>query len=120
MSAFLEFLLACPHRSQTRAFTLRQRCYTVCLDCGRELPYSWVQMRTLNDTEHEKVRPLLSEPTSEAAWKEQSAARQGIPRYASGLEARAPAQVRPAFRNSHSLKLPRCRPLLARTANRTG
>lgn len=120
MSAFLEFLLACPHRRQTRAFTLEQRCYTVCLDCGGELPYSWVQMRTLNDAEPEPARPLLGEQSCEAAWKEQSAARQGIPRHVSGLEARVPAQVRPAFRNSHSLKLPRCRPLLARTAHRTG
>lgn len=51
MSLFLEFLFGCVHHNQTRAFTLNKTCYTVCLDCGRELPYSWTEMRTLKPAE---------------------------------------------------------------------
>lgn len=51
MGPFLEFLFGCLHHHQTRAFTLNKTCYTVCLDCGRELPYSWAEMRTLKRAE---------------------------------------------------------------------
>lgn len=51
MGPFLEFLFGCVHHSQTRPFTLNKTCYTVCLDCGRELPYSWAEMRTLKPAE---------------------------------------------------------------------
>lgn len=51
ITACLEFLFGCLHRNQTRAFTLNQSCYTVCLDCGRELPYSWGAMRPLRAAE---------------------------------------------------------------------
>jgi hypothetical protein len=50
-SACLEFLFGCLHPNQTRPFTLNKTCYTVCLDCGRELPYSWAEMRTLKPAE---------------------------------------------------------------------
>jgi hypothetical protein len=51
MGAWLEFLTRCLHRNQTRAFTVNKACYTVCLDCGRKLPYSWAEMRTLKPGE---------------------------------------------------------------------
>lgn len=51
MGACLDFLLGCVHRNQTRPFTLNKTCYTVCLNCGQELPYSWTEMRSLNRTE---------------------------------------------------------------------
>jgi len=51
MGPFLAFLFGCLHRNQTRPFTLNKFCYTVCLDCGRELPYSWASMRTLRAAE---------------------------------------------------------------------
>ena len=51
IGACLELLFGCLHRNQTRPFTLNKTCYTVCLDCGRELPYSWVEMRPLEPAE---------------------------------------------------------------------
>jgi hypothetical protein len=51
LNACLEFLFGCVHNRQTRAFTLNKSCYTVCLDCGRELPYSWGEMRPLKPAE---------------------------------------------------------------------
>ena len=47
----LDLLFGCPHRSQTRPFTLNKSCYTVCLDCGEELPYSWREMRPMTRSE---------------------------------------------------------------------
>lgn len=35
---------SCWHRHISRPFTLRGRTYEVCLDCGKELPYSLEQM----------------------------------------------------------------------------
>lgn len=60
--ACLEFLLGCIHRNQTRPFTLNKTCYTVCLDCGRELPYSWEAMRSLKPAEcANRLRPACEE-----------------------------------------------------------
>lgn len=56
IAACLEFLLGCAHPNQTRPFTLNHTCYTVCLDCGRELPYSWAEMRTLGRGESAQRR----------------------------------------------------------------
>ncbi|MGA7522079.1 MAG: hypothetical protein WBW84_06330 [Acidobacteriaceae bacterium] len=67
MSACLEFLFGCVHRSQTRAFTLNKTCYTVCLDCGRELPYSWAEMRPLKQAECPKGHPAPCEEMGAAA-----------------------------------------------------
>jgi hypothetical protein len=67
MNACLEFLIGCLHRNQTRPFTLNDRCYTVCLDCGRELPYSWHAMRPLNRAERADSRQYSSDQMSEAA-----------------------------------------------------
>ena len=64
---FFEFLLGCLHRHQTRPFTLRNACYTVCLDCGRELPYSWAEMRTLKPEECRKGRRHAGDEVSVAA-----------------------------------------------------
>lgn len=67
MGACLEFLFGCVHKHQTRAFTLNKTCYTVCLDCGRELPYSWAQMRTLKPGECSSGRPAACEEMNAAA-----------------------------------------------------
>ena len=67
MSVCLEFLFGCVHRKQTRAFTLNKTCYTVCLDCGRELPYSWAQMRALKPAECLGVHPTACEEIRAAA-----------------------------------------------------
>jgi len=65
--ACLELLLGCFHRKQTRPFTLNKVCYTVCLQCGRELPYSWEAMRTLKPAECADGHHHVCEEMSAAA-----------------------------------------------------
>ncbi len=52
MSTFWEGLFGCSHKHTTfpmtpvRATTMKARqTYVACLDCGRELPYNWEEMR---------------------------------------------------------------------------
>ena len=33
----------CPHGRLSRVFTINQRAYKVCCDCGEEFNYSWIQ-----------------------------------------------------------------------------
>ena len=40
--------------------------YVVCLDCGKEFPYDWKEMRVLS-TSMEKTRSVTSLATKEAA-----------------------------------------------------
>lgn len=63
----LEFLFGCVHSNQTRPFTLNKNCYTVCLDCGRELPYSWTEMRTLKLGECVHAHPATCDEVRAAA-----------------------------------------------------
>ncbi len=67
MGPFLEFLFGCGHRNQTRPFTLNKTCYKVCLDCGRELPYSWSEMRLLKPSECAHARQSACEEVRAAA-----------------------------------------------------
>jgi len=67
LGACLEWLFGCVHRKQTRPFTLNKTCYTVCLDCGRELPYSWGAMRSLKPGECASRPHHASEEVSAAA-----------------------------------------------------
>ncbi len=67
IDACLGFLFGCLHRNQTRPFTLNKTCYTVCLDCGRELPYSWVAMRSMKRKECANSRHTVSEELNAAA-----------------------------------------------------
>jgi hypothetical protein len=48
MGTLISFLLgACRHRHQSRPFTLDNRTYKVCLDCGKEIQYSLESMAPL-------------------------------------------------------------------------
>jgi hypothetical protein len=40
----IPWLFECHHRKLSRVFTINQRTYQVCLDCGRELDYPWERM----------------------------------------------------------------------------
>ena len=40
----LDAAFGCRHPHMSRPFTLRRKTYEVCLDCGREIPYSLVTM----------------------------------------------------------------------------
>jgi hypothetical protein len=67
LAACLELLMGCNHRNQTRPFTINKSCYTVCLDCGHELPYSSAAMRPLKRSEVAKSRYHAGEEISAAA-----------------------------------------------------
>jgi hypothetical protein len=67
MDACLEFLFGCRHQNQTRPFTLKKSCYKVCLDCGREMPYSWAEMRLLKPEELIQIHPQACEEIRAAA-----------------------------------------------------
>lgn len=67
LRACLQCLIGCLHQHQTRPFTLNRTCYTVCLDCGRELPYSWVEMRPLRRAECAESRHPAGEEASVTA-----------------------------------------------------
>jgi hypothetical protein len=58
-----ELIGGCSHRHLTRPFTLDHRSYKVCLDCGKELPYSIEQMRAVPAWElarpHAEIAELL-------------------------------------------------------------
>jgi hypothetical protein len=55
IQAFLGFIFdlffGCRHDHLTRPFTLQAHSYKICLDCGRELPYSLTAMRLLRPWE---------------------------------------------------------------------
>jgi hypothetical protein len=67
IDACLDFLIGCVHRNQTRPFTLNRACYTVCLNCGKELPYSWKAMRPLKRRERAKESYQACDEVSAAA-----------------------------------------------------
>ena len=37
---------ACHHRDLSRVFTIKNRTYQVCFECGREIDYSWELMHS--------------------------------------------------------------------------
>ena len=39
----LQFIFGCRHRHQSRVFTIKNRTYRVCFDCGREFDLPAVQ-----------------------------------------------------------------------------
>lgn len=47
----------CGHRHLTRAFTINERTYVVCLGCGREFPYSLVTMSIIRGAGLEAQAP---------------------------------------------------------------
>jgi hypothetical protein len=43
-------LFGCHHRHVSRVFTIQQRTYQVCCDCGEELAYSWERMQRVGSS----------------------------------------------------------------------
>jgi hypothetical protein len=43
----VQFAFECHHGELSRVFTIQNRTYRVCFECGREVDYSWEQMRSL-------------------------------------------------------------------------
>jgi len=54
-----EFLFGCHHGQLSRVFTIKKRAYKVCLDCGRELEYSWERMRFQRPNAMEQASSFL-------------------------------------------------------------
>ena len=50
-SFLVDLLFGCRHTHLSRPFTLEDRSYKICLDCGQELPYSVEAMRLLRPWE---------------------------------------------------------------------
>ena len=55
---FYEILLGCSHQRQTRPFTLHERTYKVCLDCGSQIFYSPATMRPLSAREVRRINAV--------------------------------------------------------------
>ncbi len=51
LNAILDFLFGCRHQDLSRPFTMQRHTYKVCLDCGREMPYSLSSMRLMSGRE---------------------------------------------------------------------
>lgn len=56
LNFFSEILFGCSHSRLTRPFTLEDRTYKVCLDCGRQVDYSAREMRPLTGGEIRRIR----------------------------------------------------------------
>jgi hypothetical protein len=41
----------CHHGDMTRVFTIKERTYQVCLDCGQEFEYSWSRMHSMGPSD---------------------------------------------------------------------
>lgn len=61
---FYEMFFGCSHGHLTRPFTLQAFTYKVCLDCGRQFPYSVEKMRLLHPWEIEKQPVVEAVPIS--------------------------------------------------------
>jgi hypothetical protein len=64
LNSVLDILFGCGHENVTRPFTLQKHTYKVCLDCGKELPYSAVTMSYLTARE---VRAMAHRPARTAS-----------------------------------------------------
>lgn len=52
-----EMFFGCSHGHLSRPFTLQASSYKVCLDCGRQMPYSLDEMRLLRRGEVANLSP---------------------------------------------------------------
>jgi hypothetical protein len=49
-----QFAFGCHHDQLSRVFTIKQRTYKVCMECGEEFDYSWARMHI--------QRPAVADP----------------------------------------------------------
>jgi hypothetical protein len=75
---FMDGILGCWHTNYSFPVTVRSRqrrtpaasltgTYVVCLDCGKELPYDWQNMRVLYTAESSRPRVAPAIATRQAA-----------------------------------------------------
>ena len=53
---FYEIVLGCSHSHLTRIFTMEEETYRVCLDCGKHIPHSPVNMLPLTARELRRLK----------------------------------------------------------------
>lgn len=78
MDGLSNLFFGCSHRNTSRPFTSRQKAaagganfsgtYIVCLDCGKEFPYSWEEMRVLSNGEIEAATAQSESPRKSNGW----------------------------------------------------
>ena len=62
----IDFAFGCHHKL-SGVVTIRKRTYQVCVECGREFPYSWELMRSLGPDIGNVKTPLPRKPHVAAA-----------------------------------------------------
>lgn len=60
LNLLYEFFLGCRHDHLTRPFTLGERTYKVCLDCGRHVFYSAETMQPLRGHALQRTQAMLT------------------------------------------------------------
>jgi len=59
--SIFQFAFGCQHSQLSRVFTIKNRTYQVCFECGRQFEYSWEMMRSLElDVADNAYAPLSS------------------------------------------------------------
>ncbi|HVH89049.1 MAG TPA: hypothetical protein VM912_20190 [Terriglobales bacterium] len=69
--SLVNLLFGCWHKKVSFPFTSRSRrspaaqvtgTYVVCLDCGKEFPYDWKEMKLVSSREHSPTVTAIREP----------------------------------------------------------
>jgi len=67
-SWIIQCFFACQHRDLSRVFTINNRTYQVCFDCGREINYSWELMCSLEPSDSaNRLLPLDNRRSAQAS-----------------------------------------------------
>lgn len=75
LNSFVNFLFGCTHKRTTFPISTRASLrkpastYVVCLDCGKELAYSWEEMRILPEKPELAHAPVPEQARSFSASK---------------------------------------------------
>jgi len=62
-----QFAFGCRHSELSRVFTIKRRTYQVCLECGREFPYSWELMHSMRSSATDNIHEPLHAARQAAA-----------------------------------------------------
>ncbi len=70
----IHFLFGCSHKKTSFPITPRAgaaakastKTYVVCLECGREFPYSWEEMKIIRKGDRQRLPELSTQPVPPA------------------------------------------------------
>jgi len=57
--SLLQSLFGCTHRKTTFPMTIKAHTYIACLDCGKELPYNWENMKRISQPRFAGIRRAM-------------------------------------------------------------